>query len=54
MSIVATRIAEIVKLRLAPLLKSNGFTKSGRDFHRRCVPFYGEDWLDELRKHKLV
>lgn len=20
----------------------------------RCVPFYGEDWLDELRKHKLV
>jgi hypothetical protein len=20
----------------------------------RCVPFYGEAWLDELRKHKLV
>jgi hypothetical protein len=21
---------------------------------KRCVPFYGEGWLDELRKHKLV
>jgi hypothetical protein len=20
----------------------------------RCVPFYGEGWLDELRKHRLV
>jgi len=35
MSIVAKKIEEIVKLRLAPLLKQHGFTKSGRDFHRQ-------------------
>src|SRR5690606_33030026 len=35
MSIVAKRIDEIVKLRLAPLLKASGFTKSGREFHRQ-------------------
>jgi uncharacterized protein DUF4304 len=35
MSIVAKQIDEIVRLGLGPLMKANGFAKSGRDFHRR-------------------
>lgn len=40
MSVVAKQIDEVVKLGLAPLLKSRGFAKSGRDFHRLA----GENW----------
>lgn len=36
MSEISKRIDEIVKVRLAPLLKAHGFKKKARNFYREC------------------